>query len=151
MLGLRDRDYLKPEEIQVIQEKFPNLKILNYYAFENYIYHPDNIEELHWKNFNREDYIQDIVRQKNERLISIVDEIATARQTYVEFKEGIKNDDKRAQITDALQSKDFEVFYPYFNMKKHYSKSYLQQFIYQIKDLVETNWFKQKIENILKK
>ncbi|MBN9383669.1 MAG: AAA family ATPase [Chitinophagaceae bacterium] len=150
MMGLRDRDYLKPEEIKAIKAKFPGLKILHYYAFENYIYHPDNIQELQWAGYNKADYIEDITQQKNKRLIPIVDEIATARQTYVEFKEGIKNDDKREQITDALQSNDFEAFYPYFNMKKHYpARPYLQQFTYQIKDLVQTKWFKQQIESIL--
>jgi AAA15 family ATPase/GTPase len=150
MLGLRDRDYLKPEEIKAIKGKFPNLKILHYYAFENYVYHPDNIQELRWNGFNKADYIEDITQQKNSRLLSIVDEIATARQTYVEFKEGIKNDDKREQIIEALKSNDFETFYPYFNVKKHYpARPYLQQFTYQIKDLVQTKWFKHQIEQIL--
>ena len=151
MLGLRDRDYLKPEEIEAIRKKFPNLKILHYYAFENYIYHPDNIEELKWKGYNKSEYIQEIVQQKNERLIAIVDEIATARQTYIEFKEAIKNDDKREPILKDLQSNELGIFYPYFNMKKHYNKLYLQHFTYQIKDLVQTTWFKNQIEEILNK
>jgi AAA15 family ATPase/GTPase len=151
MMGLRDRDYLKAAEIDVIRKKFPNLKILHYYTFENYIYHPDNIQELEWDGFSRADYISDIIRQKHQRLISIVDEIGTSRQTYVEFKEGIKIDEDRKEITDALQSDDLETFYPYFNMKKHYSKVYVQKFAYQIKDLVQTDWFKKQIEYILNK
>ncbi|HEY4289719.1 MAG TPA: AAA family ATPase [Puia sp.] len=151
MMGLRDRDYLRSDEIKIIKDKFPNFKILHYYAFENYIYHPDNLQELQWKFYNRTDYINEIVQEKTKRLITIVDEIATARQTYVEFKEGIKNDDKREQIIEALQNDELEIFYPYFNMKKHYSKRYLQQFTYQIRDLVQTAWFKQQVEDILKK
>ena len=151
MIGLRDRDYLKSDEIKIIKDKFPNFKILHYYAFENYIYHPDNLQELQWKGYDRTDYIIEISQEKTKRLITIVDEIATARQTYVEFKEVIKNDDKRDQIIEALQSDELEIFYPYFNMKKHYSKRYLQQFAYQIRDLVQTTWFKQQIEDILKK
>jgi AAA15 family ATPase/GTPase len=149
MIGLRDRDYLKPEEIVAIKNKFPNLKILNYYAFENYIYHPDNIEALQKDGYNKAEYIQDILQQKKNRLITIAAEIGTARQTYVEFKDGIKNDERIEQIIDALQSDDFEIFYPYYNIKKHYSKAMLQG--YQIKDLVQTNWFKHQIENILNK
>lgn len=149
MLGLRDRDYLKPEEITDIRSKFPNLKILNYYAFENYIFHPDNLAELNNHGYNKSEYIHDIFRQKEDKLIEIVSEIGTARQHYVEFKEGIKNDDNLKQITDALKSDDFEVFYPYYNIKKHYSKALLQG--YQTKDLVQTNWFKKQIENILNK
>jgi energy-coupling factor transporter ATP-binding protein EcfA2 len=151
MIGLRDRDYLKPEEIIAIRTKFPNLKILHYYTFENYLYHPENIQELQWKGYNKADYISNIIHQKNERLLSIVDEMATARQTYIEFKEGIKNDDKRDEIITALKSDELETFYPYFNMKKHFAKTFFQQFSYQVKDLVQTKWFKQQIENILNK
>ncbi|HET6252465.1 MAG TPA: AAA family ATPase [Puia sp.] len=151
MIGLRDRDYLKSNEITAIKQKFPNLKILHYYAFENYIYHPDNLDELAWPDYNRGDYLADIIRQKNERLLSIIDEIGTSRQTYVEFKEGIKIDEDRKEIRDALQSDDLETFYPYFNMKKYYSRNYLQQFNVQVRDLVMTHWFETQIENILNK
>ncbi|MHA4810273.1 AAA family ATPase [Flavitalea flava] len=64
-------------------------------------------------------------------------------------KDAIKNDDKREDIIKALQSDLFEEFYPYFNMKQHYNKAYLQQFNYQIKDFVKTTWFKQRIEDLL--
>jgi AAA15 family ATPase/GTPase len=149
MIGLRDRDYLQTNEISAIKQKFPNLKILHYYAFENYIYHPDNLQHLAPHGFNQSEYIRDIVRQKNERLLSIVDEIGTSRQTYIEFKEGIKIEENRGEILEALKSNDLETFYPFFNMKKHYSRNYLQRFGVQIKDLVVTPWFKNHIESIL--
>ena len=150
MLGLRDRDYLKSDEIDAIKKKFPNLRILDYYAFENYIYHPDNLAALRLPGYDRNAYITDIVRQKKDHLISIVDEIGTSRQTYVEFKEGIKMGEDRKEITNALQSEDLETFYPFFNMKKHYSRAFLTEFNLQIKDLVATEWFKNRIESILK-
>ena len=150
-IGLRDRDYLKPEEISSIKKKFPTLKILDYCTFENYTYHPDNIEQLNLKNFNKEAYITEITAQKNDKVIDIVGELGTARQTYVEFKEGIKNDGDIKPITNALTSNKFTDFYPYFNMKKYYNKAYLQSFPIQLKDLVQTNWFTSAIEDILKK
>lgn len=150
MMGLRDRDYLREDEIVSIQAKFPNLKILNYYAFENYIYHPDNIAEMGWDGYNRDAYIQEIITQKKARLLTIVGDIRVARQTYVEFKEGIKNDDNIQPIIQALESDDLEVFYPYYSIKSHYNKAYLQQFKFVIKDLVRTTWFKTRIEAILK-
>lgn len=150
-IGLRDRDYLKPEEVGAIKKKFSNLKILEYYTFENYLYHPDNIEELQLANFNKVEYIAEITAQKNERIFDIVEELGTARQTYVEFKEdGIKDDKNLKPITSAIKSDEFPVFYPYFNMKRYYNKAYLQQFGVQSKELVKTNWFKSQIENILK-
>jgi energy-coupling factor transporter ATP-binding protein EcfA2 len=149
MIGLRDRDYLTSHEIEAIKKKFPNLKILHYYAFENYIYHPDNLQELKLADYSRDNYVGDIVNQKKERLISIVDEIGISRQTYVEFKEGIKMEEDRKEITGALQSDDFETFYPFFNMKKHYSRTFLQRFNLQTKELVATTWFKKQIDMIL--
>lgn len=50
----------------------PNLRILHYYAFENYIYHLDNIAELGLEGFNRENYIKDITEQKNQKLHTIL-------------------------------------------------------------------------------
>ncbi|OQP61570.1 AAA family ATPase [Niastella populi] len=149
-IGLRDRDYLKPEEVEAITKKYPNLKILKFYTFENYLYHPDNVEELKLANFSKADYLAEIINQKNERLLDIVEELATSRQTYVEFKEdGIKDDKNVKPITAAIKSDDFDVFYVYFNMKRYYNKTYLQQFNIQPKDLVKTNWFKKQIEDIL--
>ncbi|WP_343690023.1 AAA family ATPase [Chitinophaga sp.] len=151
-LGLRDRDYFMEDEINAIQKKFPHLRILHYYAFENYIYHPDNIAELNPVGFDKQLYKADITKQKNEKLNRILLSIATSRQTYVEFKDAIKNTEKLDPILEALESDDFETFYPYFSMKTYYSKTSLQVVLndYTISDLVKTNWFKQKIEELLK-
>ncbi|PWV54486.1 AAA family ATPase [Chitinophaga sp. S165] len=152
MLGIRDRDYFRDDEIVAIQKKHPNLKILHYYAFENYIYHPENIAELKWGDFNKEEYIKDITEQKNHKLHTILLGLATSRQTYIEFKDAISNDGKAEPILKALESNDFETFYPFFSMKTYYSKVYLQQILnkHTVSDLVNTNWFRNSIENLLK-
>jgi predicted ATPase len=151
IMGLRDRDYLKFEEIEAIKKKFPRLKILTYYAFENYIYHPDNLEELGWEGFNKEEYLQEITRQKNNHLLSIVGKIATARQKYPELKELTKKETENIDpIIEALNSSDFEAFYPFFSMKTYFDKSYLTRFCQYIpSDLVKTNWFKESILKVL--
>ncbi len=149
MLGLRDKDYLKPEEIKEIKAKYPNLKVLGYYSFENYIYHPDNIFEINSKGYSREEYIKEITAAKNLHLLSIVGELGVSRQTYVEFKEGIKNDGVIEAIIDDLTSNELERFYCYFSIKKYYNKQYLQQFALTPKILVQTNWFKTKVEELL--
>jgi predicted ATPase len=148
-LGLRDKDYLKSEEITAIQAKYPNLRILQYYAFENYIYHPDNIAELGWQGYDKDVYIKEIIEQKKKNLIQIVSKIAVARQGYIEFKEGIKNDENISPILRALESDDFELFYPFFSMKDYYNKAYLQQFKYTLSDLVKTDWFKSQLAKLL--
>lgn len=148
-LGLRDRDYLQHSELSELKEKFPNLKILHYYNFENYIYHPNNIFELDVTGFDINDYKAEITRQKNEKLIDIVAEIGTARNTYSEFKNGVKKADDLKPITTSLQSNVFEEFYPYFNMKKYFNRQCLSKFNLKVSDLAQTIWFKKEILNIL--
>lgn len=144
-LGLRDRDYLKTDEIEKIKTQLPNLKILLLSTFENYIYHPENIAELDFDEFNIEEYIGEITNQKNEKLIDIVGEIGTSRSHYIEFKDCIVNDGNIKPITEALQSDIFDNFYPYFNMKKHFNKKFFTRFKYSLSDLSKTKWFKKEI------
>lgn len=148
-LGLRERDYLRPDEIQLLTKKIKNLKILMFYTFENYIYHPKNISELNLLGFNENEYEAEIINQKNEKLIDIVAEIGISRNHYIEFKDCIKNDGILKPITSALQSNVFDTFYPYFNMKKHFNKKYLNKYNYLLCDLSKTNWFKTEILKIL--
>ncbi len=149
MIGLRDRDYLKSSEIQSLQKLYPHYKILNYYTFENYLYHPDNIDELNLDGFNKEEYKQDILKQKDDNLLSIISKIATARQSYSEFKGIIKNDTEIKEIIDALNTSDFETFYKFFNMKSYYKKDILSSYNLTEKILSQTNWFKQQFLQLL--
>lgn len=149
-LGLRDRDYLRSDEIMLIKNKLPNLKILSFYTFENYIYHPDNLVELNLIGFNKNEYINNITQQKNNKLLNIVSEIGMSRNHYIEFKDCIKNDGNIEPIIEMLKSDDFEQFYVYFNMKEYFQKEYLSQFNISINDLSKTQWFKQAILKIIK-
>ena len=149
LIGLRDRDYLRDDEITLIEKAYPNYKILRYYTFENYLYHPENLLELKWEGFEINQYKEEITKRKNNFFVEIIGEIGEARQTYIEFKEVIKNDTVRTEFNTALKSDEFEVFYPFFNMKKYFDKSVLNKYKYQQKDLVKTNWFKSQIESIL--
>ncbi len=150
-LGLRDRDYLRDDEIKAIQSKLPNLKILPLSTFENYIYHPVNIAELNFDGFDIVEYTNEIINQKNKKLLEIVGEIGTSRNHYIEFKDCIKNDGNIQPIIDALQSNEFEIFYNYFNMKKHFNKTYFTRFKYSVSYLSRTKWFKNEILSLLKK
>ncbi|MVT09591.1 AAA family ATPase [Chitinophaga tropicalis] len=151
-LGIRDRDYIMDDEITRIQTKYPNLRILRYYAFENYIYHPDNIAELDLIVFNKQEYIKEITDQKNQKLLAIVSGIEVARQGYSDFKDGVQKNKSIEPILQALGSDEFETFYPFFSMKTYYSRTYLQPILNKvaISDLVKTNWFRDKIEDLLK-
>jgi len=152
--GIRDRDYLSNDEIKKIRQKFPRHHILPYYTFENFLYHPDNIAELKPKDFNRQKYIEEITRQKNEKLLNIVAGIAKARDGYEEMKIDTLNDNKKKAeelntILEALRSNEFEVFYPFFNMKGYFTKTVIERFNLSAKELVQTQWFKAQISKVL--
>lgn len=149
-LGLRDRDFLKDGEIEQIQKQFPNFKILRYYTFENYLYHPDNLAEIAPVGFDKEAYIQDIRQQKNAKLVKIASTVGIARQSYTDLKEAeIKEKSDFDDIVQALESEDFETYYKFFSMKTYYSKQYLSAFNLEAKQLVQTKWFKARMEGIL--
>ncbi|MDZ7897378.1 MAG: AAA family ATPase [Arcicella sp.] len=148
--GLRDRDYLTDVEIKKIQKDFPNLYILNYYSFESYLYHPDNIQEISPTGFDYQTYKDDILEQKNQKQLSIIINLKESRKNYKELGEaGIDFREKEEVIAERLSSQDFEVFYPFFDMKKMFNKCYLEKFGLSAEKLVRTNWFKNQIGNIL--
>ncbi len=148
--SLRDRDFLSDQEVLRIRKKYPNHHILEYYDFENYIYHPDNIEELKLKDFNKQAYVDEITKQKNERLLYILPNIVSARQTYEEFKSDDKlRDNNPDSIVDDFKSSDFERFYKFFDMKDQFNKVYLAAMNLTKEQLVSTKWLKGKITGII--
>ena len=150
-IGLRDRDYLRDDEIIAINSNYSNLKILPFYTFENLIYHPDNIDELKMEGFIKENYMEEIVKQKNEKLLEIIGEVGTSRSHYIEFKDGIKNDENIKPIIDSLKSNNLSDFYKFFNMKKHFNRTYMSQINIRPIDLVKTKWFEKIIIETLKR
>ncbi len=155
--GLRDRDYLLDSEIEKIKNKYPNYYILDYYCFENYLYHPDNIKEITGKlgidNFDLQKYKTDIINQKNEKRDIIISNYKNARKTYQEFKiEGEKLENRIAEheIIDYLKSDDIEIFFKSFSLKDYFNKSLIEKYNLKQTELANTNWFKTKMVQILK-
>jgi energy-coupling factor transporter ATP-binding protein EcfA2 len=148
---LRDRDFISDEEIIRIQKSFPNHRILKYYNFENYLYHPENIAELSPVGFGKEKYKSEIIQQKKDKIHYILPKIEAARKTYEEFKTDFTEKDIKnyKDIVDDFVSDDFERFYKFFDMKDQFNRSHLAQFNLTIKGLSSTNWFKTQIEKIL--
>ncbi len=152
VFGLRDRDFLTSKEIEQLEKHYPNYRILRFYNFENYMYHPDNLASLNLPNFNLDDYKKAIVEQKNEKVDYIISDFKRARTSYLELKEERIQDTKDGEnsiITD-LKSDDFDRFYPYFDMKNKFNKRIIEQLNLSKEVLVSTVWFKKQIENILK-
>lgn len=149
--GLRDRDYLTDTEISRIRKKYPNFFILEYYCFENYLYHPDNIREINPQGFNYQEYCHEIVKQKNDNLLDIVVRLKDSRKNYQELGEaGINSREDENVIVEKLKSDRFEDFYPYFDMKNKFKRHNLERFNLNTKKLVKTQWFNDQIEKNLK-
>ena len=147
--ALRDRDFLSDTEIERLQNKYPTYRILRYYDFENYLYHPDNIATLNPPGFDKDAYITEITRQKKERFNNLLLNLKDIRKSYEELKTDDMMDKKSNSIVDNLQSDDFERFYKYFDMKDGFNKVMLAPFNLDKKSLVQTAWFRKQIETIL--
>ena len=141
--SLRDRDFLSDTEISRIQQQYPNHFILQYYDFENYLYHPDNVAELALPGFDKQAYTAEIQRQKDDRLLYMLPNLTSSRQMYEEFKTDEKLRDKTTDsIVDDLKSGEFERFYKFFDMKSEFKKTHLMPFNISKERLVQTSWFR---------
>ncbi|MEN9702138.1 MAG: hypothetical protein RIR55_1480 [Bacteroidota bacterium] len=159
--ALRDKDYLTTNEVKWLTESFmPNYYILDYYCFENYLFHPENIDEYcnsKGKEFDKAQYIAEIVSQKKSKFLKIVQNYIIARNGYFDFTDNERrNMDKEPEreIVTSLESDELEVFYPYFDMKgtdknKGFDRSCIENLNLDKKELASTCWFKSKMENIL--
>lgn len=159
--AVRDKDYLTRNEAKWLTEtKFSNYFILEYYCFENYLFHPDNLTEYCYQNkinFNIESYIEEITKQKNDNILTIVQGLQLSRNGYFDFTDNEKkNMDKNPEIIDCLKSNSFNLFYPYFDMKgtdkgKGFNKEILGKLNLDNRKLASTEWFRNKMETIFHK
>ncbi len=150
--GLRDRDFLLDSEIDKLKNKYPNYYILDYYCFENYLYHPDNIAELKLNNFNKSNYISEIVKQKNSFKNLIISNYKSARNSYQEFKiesENIRSKKEENKIIEILESNEIEVFFKSFSIKEYFNKDIIYKYNLKPSELANTKWFKNKFSKIL--
>ncbi len=146
--GLIDRDFLTDREIEKARKKYDKLRILRYYCFENYLYHPDNLKAL-VPEFDKSAYLLEIVEQKNARKLKLISKIAKTRDSYaiLRVEDSIRDDDFDT-IIEALSSNDLETFYPFFSMKE-FNKESIAAYNWKKERLVTTSWFRQKIAEVL--
>lgn len=152
--GLRDRDLLTDSEILNLKSKFKNYKILHFYCFENYLYHPDNIAELNIPEYNKDEYTSEILKQANQKRDEIISDLKNSRKSYQEFKttENGINQEKDAMkiIIDDLSSNEIPRVLKYFSLKKgSFEKTYLNQYNLKTKALTSTSWFKNQIQKLM--
>ncbi len=150
--GLRDRDFLLDSEILKLKLKHPNFYILDYYCFENYLYHPSNLSELGINNLNIDEYKKELIGQKNKNKDNIISIFKSARKGYQELKidsEKIVDKINENDIIKYLSSDDIEVFFKAFSVKDYFNKDFISKFGISQKELASTTWFKDKIIKII--
>lgn len=155
--ALLDRDYLTTEEVEQVRGVYPFIHLLPYYSIENLLYHPDNLAEhaaKHERAFDRDAYVAELTRVKNENRDYISAGIVQARSGYPFFKENEHHqrlrrfrDNSRAVI-DMLRSDVFEEFYQVFPAKDHGGALAARQNLSK-SELARTHWFKACIERTL--
>jgi AAA15 family ATPase/GTPase len=163
--GIVDRDFLTDDDVEQIRKQYTNLYILSYYSIENYLYHPDNLEEYYSDNkihFDKTEYIAQILEAKNLGKDSFIPSLSLKRTEYPyfgepsfngnslqnRFKNKQENVDQSAIIAAYLNSNDFETFYKSLPMKTYCTHLAQRQNITK-SDLAKTKWFKEKIEQLL--
>lgn len=150
--GLRDRDFMSDREVEKIQSKYPNYRILQYYCFENYLYHPDNIVELNLENFDVLKYETEIIRQKNINKNHIISIFKNSRKSYQEFKiesENLMIKESENDIMSYLESDDIEIFFKAYSVKDYFSKGIIGIYNLKPEELARTKWFKAKMSSLL--
>ena len=150
--GLRDRDFLLDSEIQKIRKKYPNYFILEYYCFENYLLHPNNLLELNLNGLDIAEYTADIIRQKNLKKNYIISIYRNSRNNYQEFKielENLRSKSEEDEIISYLQSDDIEIFFKAFSMKDQFDKTLINKYNLKVEELSNTEWFKSSFTKIL--
>ncbi|HEY4194985.1 MAG TPA: AAA family ATPase [Mucilaginibacter sp.] len=157
--GLIDRDYLTDEERVELLNTYKNLYILNYYSIENYLFHPENLDEYYkaiGKEFDKNGYVESIMVEKKVSRDKILLGLTVARDSYPFYRENenaakLKTIRPNSQaILQMFDSDDFEIFYKVFPAKDYGGVIKERQNISR-NDLAKTKWFKSKIEEVLVK
>ena len=163
--GVVDRDFLSDDDIVQIRKHYPNLNILNYYSLENYLYHPNNLEEYYRvrkKPFDKASYTAQLTEAKNQAKDSFIPTLALKRTEYSYFgepehngsqlqnlfKNKQENEVQSAIVAGYLSSNDFETYYKSLPMKSYCTQLSQRQNISK-SDLAKTTWFKVQIEEFL--
>lgn len=163
--GIVDRDFLSDDDVLKITLRYSNLKVLKYYSIENYMYHPDNLEEYFRAKeaaFNKVAYIEQLTEAKEKAKATIALSISLARTGYpyfgepefngkpvqARFKNSQENLNQSAMVGEYLNSNDVEVYLKALPMKTYCTQLPQRQNISK-SDLAKTSWFKARILEIL--
>jgi len=149
IFALIDRDFLTDEEKECIEYN-TNVRLFDFYCFENYLYHPENLKEYYInknEEFDTTQYIEKILKEFEK--FQIVN-IWSSRRSYKEISDFCKKKLKVKSIDTLIFNKmdNFNDIYKYFSMKDN-CNNFIEKNINK-PSLIETSWFKNKIKEHLK-
>jgi AAA15 family ATPase/GTPase len=163
--GLVDRDFLSDSDILEVVRRYPNLSILHYYSLENYLFHPDNLEEYYNTRqslFDKEHYIRCLTEEKNKVKGLLIMKLISERMAYPYFKEP-ENTNKALEnrflnksenhvesevVASYLESNEFEIFYKSLPMKTYCTQLPQRQNVRR-PELAKTQWFRTRLAGLL--
>jgi hypothetical protein len=145
-------------DIKEIKEsnKHNNLFFLQYYSFENYLYHPENLKTTQ-KYYD--DYEIDIFNEVKKKIkYEVFPKLDSIRKGYDLLKPnfGVITEKRYKKVIEqgtieimkSIESDDFELIYQYLDIKKKCG-DIKNKLNIDIKLSAKTGWFKQQIANIL--
>ena len=149
--GLIDRDFLGTEEIREIGRRQANIQVLDYYALENYLYHPENIAQLNPAGHDDLAYRAALKNQMATVRDRMLVNLRGSRRSYEVIQELSKGLKERAiqEIEQATASNDFDTFYRFLDMKKNRPTAYLAGFNLRPIDLASTHWMRDAIAGLV--
>ena len=149
--GLIDRDFLGTEEIAEIRRHQANLNVLQYYALENYLYHPDNIAELNAAGHNDTAYREALNNHMATARDRLLVNLRGSRASYEVIQEFSREVKERAirEIEQATSANDLETYYPFLDMKKNRPTAYLAGLNLKPTELASTRWMRDAIAGLV--
>lgn len=148
--GIRDRDFLLQNEIDLLRQRFPQYRVLPFYSIENLLFHPDNIASLAIVGFDAQAWRDAIRSAKDTRPLR---EVKHARgkirelRSVPDFQKAHAWDADPKEIYEAYASADFTTFYPVVPMKEM-PRTYLEPFKLSSIALARAPWLIQKLKEI---
>lgn len=157
---------MSDDDIVQIRQHYPNLYVLRYYSIENYLYHPDNLEEYYQsanQPFQKGQYITDLTEAKNGVKDLITPTLGLKRTEYPyfgepeynnkpllqnRFKNKDENFEESASVASYLSSNDFATYYKSLPMKTYCTQLPQRQNISRV-ELSKTDWFRQQVTLLL--
>ncbi len=153
--ALMDRDYMTDMEVQALCASVTNLRVLGLYSIENYLYHPDNIAEVNAK-FDRDawkSHLHLCARYARDNVLLGLNQTRagykalTAEKIFDPKNEQLHKGNE--EIAAALASAQFEIFYPFLDVKEKVDRAPLAKLNVSPDRLAQTDWFRNAIQQVL--